>query len=107
MAKLERGRCGLCCTLLVRLSQEDILRIRGAGFKDTLFVDLDSRKDPVLQRINGYCRFVKIEQGIATCTIYAARPKICRDYICVYPGEDDCRLKRHYSVTELESHKLA
>jgi Fe-S-cluster containining protein len=101
MGKLERGRCGLCCTLLVRLNPEDIGRIKNLGSKEEGFVEYTGRNEPILRRINGYCSFLKLEKGIASCTIYGSRPKICREYTCISPGEPECRLQRHYSVVEL------
>jgi len=101
MGKLERGRCGLCCTLLVRLNPEDIARIKKLGSKEDSFVEHTSRKEPILKRINGYCSFLKLEKGLASCTIYDSRPKICREYICIGQKESECTLQRHYSVVEL------
>ena len=101
MGKLERGRCGLCCTLLVRLKRDDIERIRRLEKKEAAFVEYTDRKEPVLKRINGYCRFVRIEEGIASCTIYVSRPRVCKEYVCIKPGEAKCGLQRHYSVVEL------
>jgi Fe-S-cluster containining protein len=101
MGKLERGRCGLCCTLLVRLARPDIERIKKLGHKESYFVARDSKDAAILNRPNGYCRFLEIKDGIATCTIYGSRPKVCRDYSCISPGETECKLQRHYSVVEL------
>lgn len=105
MGKLGRGRCGLCCTLLVRLGKEDIFRIRKLGYKEQSFVDKDSKGAPILKRINGYCRFMEIKEGIASCTIYDSRPKICREYVCIEPGEQECKLQRHYSVIDISEIK--
>ena len=101
MGKLDRGRCGLCCTLLVRLNQEDIMRIKQLGSREEDFVAHTARSEPILKRINGYCSFLRLEKGIASCTIYDSRPKICREYICIGPKESECSLQRHYSVVEL------
>ena len=101
MGKLERGRCGLCCTLLVRLGTEDIARIRKRGVDESYFVDQDTKGAKILRRTNGYCRFLEIKEGIATCTIYDSRPKVCREYVCIKPGEEECSLQRHYSVIDI------
>jgi Fe-S-cluster containining protein len=101
MGKIEKGRCGLCCTLLVRLSHRDIDQIKKTGVGEDFFVGHTSRGELVLRRINNYCRFIMIEDGIATCTIYESRPKICREYVCIGKGESECRLQRHYSVVQL------
>jgi Fe-S-cluster containining protein len=102
MGKLERGRCGLCCTLLVRLSKEDIARIRKLGHSESYFVARDSKNSAILNRTNGYCRFLEIKGGIATCTIYRSRPKVCMEYVCIGPRETECRLQRHYSVVDFD-----
>jgi Fe-S-cluster containining protein len=101
MGKLERGRCGLCCTLLVRLGREDIERIGKLGFGRANFVDKDTKGAAILKRTNGYCRFVEIKGGIASCAIYNSRPQVCRDYVCTKPGEEECALQRHYSVVDI------
>ena len=101
MVKLERGRCGLCCTLLVRLGAEDITKIKSLGFDEAYFVDKDTKGSKILRRTNGYCRFLEIKEGIATCTIYGSRPKVCREYVCIKPGETECSLQRHYSVIDI------
>lgn len=101
MGKLGSGRCGLCCTLLVRLGKEDIAKIRKLGISESDFTDKDTKGAPILKRINGYCRFLEIKEGIATCTIYDSRPKVCREYVCLKTGEDECTLQRHYSVVDL------
>ena len=102
MGKLEKGRCGLCCTLLVRLTEQDIKRIKALGFEEGYFVATGSRGREILNRINGYCRFLEVKDGIASCTIYSSRPKVCRDYVCIKRGEQECGLQRHYSVVDME-----
>jgi len=101
MGKPERGRCGLCCTLLVRLGKEDIAKIGGLGIDEAYFVDRDTKGAAILRRTNGYCRFLEIKDGIATCAIYSSRPKVCREYVCIKPGEKECALQRHYSVVDI------
>ena len=102
MGKLDTGRCGLCCSLVVKLSEEDIKRIQGLGYKKDLFVEEIAKGKKALKRINGYCRFVVIKDGIATCTIYDHRPKVCREFVCIPKGMDDCKLKRHYDIVDFE-----
>jgi Fe-S-cluster containining protein len=103
MAKLENGRCGLCCMIIARLSEEDIKRIEKAGHKRRDFVELYSN-EPVLKRINSYCNFLEVKNGIASCTIYDIRPMACREYVCIKKGESDCNLRKHYSVIEIDKH---
>lgn len=102
MGKLDKGRCGLCCSLIVRLSDEDINRIMTLGFSQDFFTHKKSNGDIVLKDVNGYCRFVEIKDGIAKCTIYETRPHVCKDYVCVNEGEDDCKLKRHYRIIDMD-----
>lgn len=99
MGKLDKGRCGLCCSLLVRLSDDDIRMIMNQGHKD--FVE-KTPKVQVLRKINGYCTFVEIKKGVATCTIYDIRPKICEEFVCIPEGWDDCKLKRHYDIKDFK-----
>jgi len=70
--KFKCLRCGQCCKLRVKLSKEDIARIKKAGKND--FVEEGSW----LKRTNGYCQFLEIKKGKARCTIYNSRPEICR-----------------------------
>lgn len=102
MGKLDIGRCGLCCSLTVRLAAEDIQKIKELGHEQEFFVEHVTKSQKALKRINGYCRFVIIKQGIATCTIYENRPKVCRDYVCIPDGMEDCKLKRHYNLVDFE-----
>ena len=70
-AKFKCKRCGNCCKLRVRLNDEDIKRIKKAGYKDFF----DKRKS--LKRINGYCMFLTFNNGVASCKINNIKPKIC------------------------------
>ena len=101
MGKLEKGRCGLCCSLVVRISEDDIKRIERLEYKRDFFVEKIANGDNALKRINDYCRFLVIKDGIAGCTIYEQRPKVCRDFVCIEPGMDDCKLKRHYNIVDI------
>ena len=80
---------------------QDVDKIKEKGFEESDFTEKTSRDELVLKRVNGYCMFVEIKQGIASCSIYDARPKVCREYVCVHAGEEDCKLKRHYSVVDV------
>jgi Fe-S-cluster containining protein len=72
LKKFKCQRCGQCCRLRVRLSEGDIRRLEKEGKKN--FVE-DKKW---LKRVNGYCKFLEIKKGIAKCTVYNARPNICR-----------------------------
>ena len=80
--------CGLCCTLAVRLSSNDIKRIETAGHKKEDFVTADRDGKPLLKREKGWCTFFKREGRIGICTIYNNRPDSCRDF----PGKSLCDL---------------
>ncbi|MBS1266702.1 MAG: hypothetical protein MAG795_00671 [Candidatus Woesearchaeota archaeon] len=99
MGKLDKGRCGLCCSLIVRLNKQDINQICKLGFEKKFFVEKHN-DEKILKRVNGYCMFVVIKKGIATCSIYEHRPKVCREYECIPKGMQDCKLKRHYSIVD-------
>jgi Fe-S-cluster containining protein len=98
MGKLDKGRCGLCCSQIVRISKKDIEKIKQSGYKESYFVETASDSQTILKRINGYCIFLVINEGIASCKIYESRPKVCREFECIPPGFDDCKLKRHYHI---------
>ena len=102
MGKLDKGRCGLCCSLVVKLSEEDIKKIEKLDYKREFFVEKSASSRKALKRINGYCRFLVIKDGIANCTIYEHRPKVCQEFVCIPPGMDDCKLKRHYDIVNFE-----
>ncbi len=72
--KFKCLRCGRCCSLRVKLTNEDIKRLKKSGKKN--FVE----KGNWLKRINGYCMFLEIKNGKANCTVYDSRPKICRGW---------------------------
>ncbi|MBI2145689.1 YkgJ family cysteine cluster protein [Candidatus Woesearchaeota archaeon] len=81
--------CGLCCTLTVRLSDNEIRRIeKGSSRKREEFVVADSDGKPLLKRENGWCTFFKREGKVGMCTIYDSRPDNCRDF----PGKRLCDL---------------
>lgn len=80
--------CGLCCTLTVKLSSNDIKRIEAAGHKKENFVVADADGKPILKRENGWCTFFKREGKVGVCTIYDSRPDNCRDF----PGKRMCNL---------------
>lgn len=73
-------RCAKCCLLVVRLTKEDIARMQKAGCRD--FVQM--RKGvSYLKQINGVCPYLSLSQGESSCSIYDARPEICRDFPAV------------------------
>ena len=80
--------CGLCCTLAVKLSENDIKRIESSGRKRNEFTVADADGKPMLKREKGWCTFFKREGKVGICTIYDSRPDNCRDF----PGKRLCDL---------------
>jgi Fe-S-cluster containining protein len=72
-------RCGECCKLLVRLKEHDIRRIAKLGHDPNKFVNIVDG-DKRLKQVDGYCIFLLRKDGLARCTIYNVRPKICKDF---------------------------
>ncbi|MFW6449753.1 MAG: YkgJ family cysteine cluster protein [Nanoarchaeota archaeon] len=64
-------RCGGCCKLRVNLTNKDKQRLKEyKKYFEGFF----------LKRINGWCPFLEIKSGKATCRIYSIRPDICRKW---------------------------
>jgi len=81
-------RCGHCCRLLVQVSEKDISRLEKVGYKRKDF--LEKKKDKYyIKRINGYCPWLKIENGNAKCKVYEYRPNICR----IFPRKKIFKIK--------------
>ena len=72
LKKFKCLRCGRCCSLRVKLTNEDIERLKKSGKKNFI----ENKK--WLKRINGYCMFLEIKDGKAKCSAYNSRPEICR-----------------------------
>lgn len=74
--KFKCLRCGKCRKLRVVLPNEDIEKIKKAGYKD--FLIGNSR---VLKKVNGNCIFIKTKNGITSCTLEnKAKPALCKRY---------------------------
>jgi len=69
-------QCGECCKIVVKVSNNEINRIKQQGHKDFLEKDPIKGKGYALKRINGNCVFLKDNK----CEIYEIRPEICRLY---------------------------
>ena len=82
-----------CCTLKVKLSFADRLRIllkkglRTKEYADQLIDDSGWG----IKLVNGDCYFLKRDGDKAYCTIYDARPKICRKFPHFFEDINDCR----------------
>ena len=79
-------QCGMCCGNYLPIGDEDIRRIRH-------YIQLNNIK-PCVHIIptakpaeDMTCPFRDNERKI--CTIYPARPEICKDYICSLPSSGE------------------
>jgi Fe-S-cluster containining protein len=78
--KFKCIRCGKCCKLRVNLPEEDIIKIKKAGYKDFLEKGLFKRKNQ-LKKVNGYCIFLTLDKGVCSCKLEnSAKPNICRNF---------------------------
>ena len=81
-----------CCTLKVKLSYRDRLRIflakglRTKSYADRLF----DNSGWGIRLVNGDCFFLKRDGEKAFCTIYNARPAICRQFPHFFEDIKDC-----------------
>lgn len=66
-------RCGKCCQLKVALTDEEAKALKKKGYANHV-------EKGYIKRINGWCPFLGIENGRASCKIYSDRPEICRNW---------------------------
>lgn len=79
------NRCGFYCQLNVKLSKEDIEKIKSLCFEEGGFIDMKNNT-PFLKKIGNHCIFLKTNLNKKTnCAIYNVRPQICR----VFPFQRD------------------
>ena len=103
-----------CCTLKVRLSLRDRLRILfHTGLRTRQYADrLFDGNGWGIRLVKGDCYFLKrLPEGKAFCTIYNARPSICRKFPHFFEDINDCRdivrkwsrrIVKDVDVTEVE-----
>ena len=76
--------CGECCKkLIVRVSREDIKKIKKLGYKEEEFLEKDifySNKTNLKKNKEGCIFLKKNKDGKYTCKIRNDRPKTCREY---------------------------
>lgn len=72
--KFKCLRCGLCCGLKVKLSKEEIKKIKKAGYSDFI------TKHGYIKRKNKYCQFLKFKGNITECSLEKIKPKICKKF---------------------------
>ena len=79
-------QCGGCCRKFpyVELSQEDMERLQGhTGLDSEAFTNGNGKavEEYFLKfQANGDCVFLKNEGGHYACSVYEARPDLCRSY---------------------------
>ena len=82
-------RCGYCCTLRVKLSWLDILRIKKVGFSPKQYLIKDVNNKNTIKLVNGDCFFLERHNNTTFCKIYNHRPKVCRNYPS-WNDKEDC-----------------
>jgi uncharacterized protein len=100
------ARCGDCCKeTSMELSEEDILRLIGLGFKRENICVIGEDGLARLRNIKGQCVF--LAKDAKTCKVYRNRPKGCEIYPvnCDHEGEvfvdEFCRARGTISKSEL------
>lgn len=78
-------RCGRCCRLKLRLYPEDVKQLAKGGYRKKYFL-----AGKYMRRINGYCVFLTLDEGVASCKINCLKPRICR----IYPIHKDWLLPK-------------
>jgi len=73
------NRCGHCCGFNIILTQKDIDKIKETGAEEKEFLD-NKLGIKMLKKKNGKCVFMRMEDQSATCSIYEARPVICKRF---------------------------
>ncbi len=75
-------RCGVFCCELggPKLSENDVDRLKQAGYIKSEFLDVDHKS--LRNRADGSCIFLSIDTSthLYKCSIYALRPALCRLY---------------------------
>jgi len=76
-------RCGKCCKQVVlRMPYEPALEdyLKWLALRRDMTVRRSTATGRVEIEIKAKCRFLKFRRGKMTCSVYATRPKICRDF---------------------------
>jgi Fe-S-cluster containining protein len=77
--KFTCQRCGQCCRLTVNLTDEEINKIKKAGYKDFF------TKNKELKKVNRYCVFLTLNNGITSCKLEnSAKPSICKNFPLIH-----------------------
>ena len=74
--KFKCIKCSYCCTLKVKLSFIEYLRILLNGHRN--FSTKNFKGEKVIKQINNDCFFLKRNPN--GCRIYSIRPSMCKNY---------------------------
>jgi len=97
-ATLICNNCGTCCRnfAYILLSQDDIKTLENfTGLTSEEFtnnVDKAGEKRFMKFQDNGDCIFLKIIDGVYSCSVYEARSVLCRDYPSNDIQREACRV---------------
>ena len=81
--------CGACCSNMLPLTKSEIIEIKryikvhNIKPQNHVFVGFSD-----LKALDMACLFLNINKPDKKCTIYEARPGICRDFVCNKTKED-------------------
>ena len=79
-------RCGDCCRETeMLLSEEDINRLEGKGYRREFFALFDKEGYAKLRNLQHHCVFYDVENR--RCKVYRDRPLGCRLYPVIYDEE--------------------
>jgi Fe-S-cluster containining protein len=100
------ARCGECCKgTMMELSEEDILRLIGLGFRREDICVIGEDGLARLRNIDGKCVF--LSKDFKSCTVYENRPLGCEIYPVNCDQEGDifvdefCKARNTVSKSEL------
>lgn len=91
-------RCGHCCISLTivhsGLTTKDADELGLKSFFEAHHCIVAPNKKPGLEhmfqiRVPLNCKYLSVQNGVATCVIYDKRPRICSEYRCERAKKDD------------------
>lgn len=74
-------QCGNCCSRYLPLSHKDIKRIRHYIKEHDVLYER-KRKNVLETKERNDCPFLLDDRAVERCSIYPARPTICREFNC-------------------------
>ena len=109
-APLDCGKCpGFCCRMAgyVEVSRQDIRRLAKflgltvRQFEERHIVEVTRKGEKLIKQDFDTCQFLGSDRK---CTVYAARPKDCREYVCW--DQDDETVYGYASFVQYSTAKL-